>query len=152
MNIKIPTINNFEKVTKIAKQVHDLHVNWRPDLFKPSDTPILKDEFAELVNNKSIYVAQDEDKIIGYVIFNIKEQQKEGYPYRKVLHLDVVGVDESCRGKGVGQKLIKFLLEVCKDNDFTDFELTVSPENEKAIKFYEELGMKVKNIKYQMNI
>lgn len=33
ITIEIPKIEDFEKVNVLAKQVHELHVNWRPDLF-----------------------------------------------------------------------------------------------------------------------
>ena len=31
--IEIPQIEDFNRVNKLAKQVHELHVNWGPDLF-----------------------------------------------------------------------------------------------------------------------
>lgn len=31
--IQIPKIEDFEAVNRLAKQVHELHVKWRPDLY-----------------------------------------------------------------------------------------------------------------------
>ena len=31
--IEIPRIKDFNRVNELAKQIHELHVNWRPDLF-----------------------------------------------------------------------------------------------------------------------
>ena len=33
MKIEIPQIKDYELVNKLAVQVHELHVGWRPDLF-----------------------------------------------------------------------------------------------------------------------
>ena len=32
-NIEIPKITDLEIIDKIAVQVHDCHVEWRPDIF-----------------------------------------------------------------------------------------------------------------------
>jgi len=47
---------------------------------------------------------------------------------------------------------MKKALEYAKENNCTDVRLTVNEENEKAIKLYEKLGMKVRNIAYTMKI
>lgn len=33
MQIELPKIENFKRVNELAKQVHEIHVNWRPALF-----------------------------------------------------------------------------------------------------------------------
>ena len=42
--IEIPRIEDFNKVNELAKQVHKLHVNWRPDLFLSVDKVISKED------------------------------------------------------------------------------------------------------------
>lgn len=41
--IEIPKIEDFNKVNELAKQVHKLHVNWRPDLFLNVNEIIVKE-------------------------------------------------------------------------------------------------------------
>ncbi len=43
-------------------------------------------------------------------------------------------------GKGYAKKLVKEVINNCLDDDFKSLELTVSPNNINAIKFYEKIG------------
>lgn len=154
MKITIPTIKDYERVNELALQVHELHVSWRPDLFNRVKQVILKEEFKELISNKEIYVSIIDNKIVGYVIFCIveKKNQNPKFRYRKQLNIDAMCVDENYRGKGIGTELLNFIKKVGIDNNCTDMYLTVNEENTDAIKTYEKLGMKVKNIAYSMEL
>ena len=48
ITIELPKLDEFRKVNKLAKQVHELHVNWRPDLFLSVDEVISKENFEEI--------------------------------------------------------------------------------------------------------
>ena len=133
--IEIPRIEDFNKVNELAKQVHELHVNWRPDLFLSVDE-----------------VAKIEDEIVGYITINIKEKINPSMRYRKQLQIEAICVDEKTRGKGIGTQLLKHIKQYGKENDCTDIYLTVNEENVSAIKMYEEFGFKVKSIAYSMQI
>ena len=150
--IEIPKIEDFKKVNKLAKQVHELHVNWRPDLFLNIDEVISKESFEEKINAKEIFVAKIQDDILGYITINITEKDNPSMRYRKQLQIEAICVDEKSRGKGIGTALLKFAKEFGKENNCTDLYLTVNKENENAIKIYEEFGFKVKSIAYSMEI
>ena len=150
--IEIPKIEDLKKVNKLAKQVHELHVNWRPDLFLSVDEVISRKNFEEKIKAKEIFVAKIQDDILGYITINIKEKDNPSMRYRKQLQIEAICVDEKSRGKGIGTALLKFAKEFGKENNCTDLYLTVNKENENAIKIYEEFGFKVKSIAYSMEI
>lgn len=150
--IEIPRLEDFKKVNKLAKQVHELHVSWRPDLFLSVDEVISKECFEEMIQNKTIFVAKIKDEIVGYITFNIKEKNNPSMRYRKQLQVEAICVDEKNRGKGIGTTLLRKVKEFGKENNCTDIYLTVNKENENAIKVYEEFGFKVKSIAYSMQI
>lgn len=152
MKIEIPQLKDYESVNRLAIQVHELHVGWRPDLFISVDEVISKEYFNELILKNQIFVAKIEEEIVGYIIFNIREKEVTSMRYRKQLNIDAMCVDENHRGKGIGTKILKFVKEFAKENNCTDLYLTVNEENEGAIKTYEKFGMKVKNIAYSMEI
>ncbi len=152
ITIEIPKIKDFKKVNELAKQVHELHVNWRPDLFLSVDEVISKECFEEMIQVKQIFVAKIQDEIVGYIIFNIKEKNNPSMRYRKQLQIEAICVDEKTRGKGIGTQLLKHIKQYGKENDCTDIYLTVNEENVSAIKMYEEFGFKVKSIAYSMQI
>ena len=150
--IEIPSVEDIKRVNELAVQVHEMHVNWTPDLFKSVKEVINKEYFETLVKNEEIYIAKLENEIVGYVIFNIKEKENPSMRYRKQLNIDAICVDEKYRGKGIGTKLLEGIKEVAKLKGCTDLYLTVNRENENAIKVYEKFGFKVKNIAYMMKI
>ncbi len=150
--IEIPRIEDFNKVNELAKQVHELHVNWRPDLFLSVDEVISKEDFEKMIQAKEIFVAKIEDEIVGYITINIKEKINPSMRYRKQLQIEAICVDEKTRGKGIGTQLLKYVKQYGKEYDCTDIYLTVNEENESAIKMYEEFGFKVKSIAYSMQI
>lgn len=150
--IQIPKIEDFEAVNRLAKQVHELHIKWRPDLFLSVEEVIVKEEFEEMIKNETIVIAKWQNEIVGYLTFSVQEKNYHGMRYRKQLTIDAICVDEKCRGKGIGNTLLNYIRKVAKENGCTDLYLTVNEENENAIKMYEKFGMKVKNIAYSMEI
>ena len=153
MNIELAKKEELKEINKIAKQVHDLHVKWRPDIFKEVDEPISEEMFQEMLLLQEIYVAKEEGKIVAYANIKIKEANNmPGYDYRKILNLEAIGVDEQYRNKGIGTQLIEYIINIGKQQGCTDFVLTVNEENVNAIKCYEKIGMRVRNIKYSMKI
>lgn len=72
--------------------------------------------------------------------------------YRKQLQIEAICINEKDRGKGIGTTILNYVKEHGKENNCTDIYLTVNKENANAIKFYEELGFKVKSIAYLMQI
>lgn len=152
MNIVVPTINDLEDIDRIAVQVHDCHVKWRPDIFEHTDSIISEEELASMIDSNSIFVAKEDDKVLGYVLLSSREGKKNGYKYWKELDIDAMGVDEKYRNQGIGRKLLEYVKQYAKDNDYTDLRLTVNEENENARHLYEEVGFKVKNIAYSMKI
>ena len=52
----VPKIDDFKRVNELAKQVHELHVNWNPDLFLSVDEVLQKDYFEVLMQNKEIFM------------------------------------------------------------------------------------------------
>jgi len=152
MKIEIPKLKDYESVNKLAFQVHEIHVNWRPDLFISVDEVINEDQFKKLISNKQIFVAKIKEEIVGYIIIDIVEKINHSMRYRKQLNINAMCVDENHRGKGIGTQLLKHVKQIAIENNCTDLYLTVNAENESAIKTYERFGMKVKNIAYSMRI
>ena len=152
VEIEVPEIKDFKRVNELAKQVHELHVNWNPDLFLSVDEVLQKDYFENLIQNKEIFIAKVKNEILGYVIFSIKEKENHSMRYRKQLNIEAICVDENCRGNGIGTLLLEYIKNIGKKQDCTDMYLTVNQENESAIKVYEKFGFKVKNIAYMMKI
>ena len=150
--IEVPNEKNWEEVNKLAKQVHKLHVKWRPYLFLYINEVISKENFKEKIQERGIYVAKLDDEIVGYITYNIKEKNNPTMRYRKIISVEAICVDEKNRGKGIGSLLLEHIKNIGKENNCTDMYLTVNEENKDAIKLYEKFGFRIKNIAYSMEI
>lgn len=152
MEIVVPKIEDYKRVNEIAKQVHDLHVKWRPDLFVSVENVILEDRFKSLIEDKKIYVIKDNEVIVGYAITCIKEKENHWMRKRKQFDIEAIGIGEEYRRKGYGTKLLNYLKDLAKELECTDMYLTVNEENIPAIKNYEKFGFKLKNIAYSIEL
>ena len=147
-----PKVENQVEINNLAKQVHKLHVNWNPDMFLDVEQVIPIERLKKLLEKESIYIAKIENKIVGYIIINIKEKNNNFMRYRKILSIDTLCIDEKFRGQGIGTKMLEFAKRLGKEKNCTDMHLTVNPNNKNAIKVYENFGMKVNNISYMMKL
>jgi len=152
LKIEIPQIEDWKKVNELARQVQEIHVRWRPDLFLSVENVITQEDFERFVEEKKIVVAKLKDEIVGYMLFNIREIIRTTMRYRKQLDIEAICIEEKRRGIGVGTALLEYAKKIGKENDCTDIYLAVNEENQGAIKLYERLGFKVKNISYSMKI
>jgi ribosomal protein S18 acetylase RimI-like enzyme len=102
------------------------------------------DELKNLVSNPdfALIAAIDHEKkvICGMAsVYFIKTLMKNA-----ALIEDVV-VDEKYRGKKIGERLVKKLIETAKDRNVEFIDLTSAPEKEPANKLYQKLGFKKRN-------
>jgi|GEM_PF-612137 len=155
MKVEKSTIKDFDEINAIAREVHDLHVDFRPDIFKRAEQPIQRDYFNSLLLGEKLYVAKEKNKIVGYIIINPKSRGEFDdvfYVKCKTIVVEALGIKKGYENNGIGTQLINFLIDYVKKNGYTDIELYVSPENRNAIKFYEKLGMRTESITYQMRV
>ena len=146
--------SDFQGVHKLIMQVHKLHVNERSDLYKDID-PMNFDEFKiELSNSNNIYlVAEFKSEIVGICFSQIKElSNNKIMKDRKILHIENICVDKNHQKKGIGKKLYKEIVQIAKERNIKNIELMVWEFNENAIKFYKNLGMSIKNLKFEQKI
>lgn len=93
----------------------------------------------ELKNNLARYlVAQLNDKIVGYV--GVWFVVDEG-------HITNVAVHSEYRGKKIGDKLVKEMVELCKENNIVAMTLEVRSSNTVAQNLYRKYGFKMGGIR-----
>lgn len=103
-----PKIENQVEINNLAKQVHKLYVNWNPDMFLDVEQVIPIERLEKLLETESIYIAKIENKIVGYIIIDVKEKDNGFIRYRKILCIDTLCIDEKFRGQGIGTKMLEF--------------------------------------------
>ena len=132
----------------LLNQVLEIHAGIRPDIFIPGTTKYTVDELREMLKDdkRPIYVAADgQDHCVGYVFCQMREQpfSNNMVPFTS-LFIDDLCVDQSARGRHVGEALFEHVKQEAKKMGCYEVTLNVWAGNTSAEKFYEKMGMKTK--------
>ena len=141
-----------EAVNAIAKQVHDMHVAWRPDIYESVEEPYTEERFAEAIQNRQIYVAKLAGTIAGFVALQKCTYDWPGVVKRTAMIVDEFGVHELCRGHGIGKAMMEDIHALARAFGCTDLQLRVYPQNDDAVGFYQKCGFEIQNIGMQKKV
>lgn len=150
MNIRQAVKSDISQIEKLLFQVEKVHSDGRPDIFKEGEKKYTTEELNSLLEdkNKPIYVAVENNKILGYAFCIFEEKGSNIMQDIKTLYIDDLCVSEEARGKKIGSKLYEYVLNIAKENGCYNVTLNVWACNESAKKFYDKCGLKVQ--KYGM--
>ena len=146
MNIRRATKKDIAGINALLYQVHRIHAEGRPDIFRLGNKKYNDEELCAIITNDNtpIFVAVNEDeKVLGYA-FCIYEEVK-GNPSlmdRKIVYIDDLCVDATERGQHIGTALYDYVKEEAKREGCSAVTLNVWCLNEGAMRFYEKCGMK----------
>ena len=144
MEIRRANNNDLDGINKLLKQVLDVHHQGRPDIFKANAKKYTDDELKDIIsdNSRPIFVAYENDTVMGYA-FCVFEQHINNNILTDVksLYIDDLCVDETLRGKNIGKSLYEYVLNFAKENDCYNVTLNVWACNEKALGFYQKMGL-----------
>jgi GNAT superfamily N-acetyltransferase len=133
----------LESVNKIRKQVNEVHVIGRSDVFREDGwqfiEPFIYKRFDE--DNSNVIVADIDGEIVGFAVIQYIEKTESPFgKERKYLHIEEFGVDEKHRRKGIATAIINFVKEDAKKHGFIRIELDMWEFNDGAMAFYESAG------------
>ena len=150
MQIRRATEKDIPRLIDLLYQVHRVHSEGRPDIFRAGNKKYTEEELLQILSNENtpIYAAADEnDMLCGYA-FCIYEEIKGQISLmdRKSLYIDDLCVDENIRGKHIGTLLYEHVLNEARKNGCYHVTLNVWCLNESAMRFYEKCGLAVQKI------
>ena len=152
MIIRIAKLEDYEVIEALAKDVQKMHIKWRPDIYTLESNMIPKEFFKPIVDNKTMYVAEEDNKVKGFIMYTEKEYNIDNQVKRTTYAIDAIAVDKQYRGQGIGTKLIDKIKEIAKDNNVDAIELQVNAKNIAAKAMYEKYGFSDKSINMEINI
>ena len=141
-----------EAVNLLAKQVHAMHVAWRPDIYEMVDEMYPEVRFQDAMKQRQLYVAKLDGTVVGYVLLKMKNYEGPGHVTRKVMVVDEFCVHESCRGNGIGKRMMEETRALAKAFRCNNLKLSVYPQNDGAIRFYERNGFMIRSIDMQTTV
>ena len=101
---------------------------------------LLDDAFSDSPPFK-ILLAEQDNKLLGYAFYLFTYSSFEA---KKTLYLEDVFISESHRKKGIGKSLIREFIKILRNKGIKKCKLGVNTKNKLAIRFYKNLGFKIK--------
>lgn len=96
-------------------------------------------DFPKLFKKNKYFLAEEDGRIFGFVGGEVKIGSGF-FKNKRIGVIHALFVEEKCRNKGIGARLIKTFVSWLKTKKAEIAELAVSSKNSPAIKLYESLG------------
>ena len=150
--LELATVKDRDEVNRLARQVHEMHVQWRPDLYTMPEELFPEERYSELLKNRELYVAKLDGAVIGFALLKMRVSEGVGKVTRKIMLIDQVCVDEALRNHGIGTQMMEEVRALARAFGCTDLQLGVYPQNDAAVSFYQKCGFMIRSIDMQRKI
>ncbi len=152
MNIHIrnASIHDYHAVEAIMRQVQQMHIDWRPDIYKHSEAVLPATVFERAVRDQTLFVADCEGRVAGVLMIQYRHIESTNQVTRDVLFIDTMAVDEHDRGKGIGHAFFAFLKKLKLQKGCDGIELQVNARNKAAYQMYANYGFTEKSINMEL--
>ena len=150
--LELATKHDRSDVNRLARQVHEMHVQWRPDLYTMPEELFPEALYGELLKNRELYVAKLDGTVIGFALLKMRVSEGVGKVTRKIMLIDQVCVDEALRNHGIGTQMMEEVRILARAFGCTDLQLGVYPQNDAAVSFYQKCGFMIRSIDMQRKV
>ena len=134
---------DLDRVNELRRQVNELHVAGKPEVFKPGFCDELRNYIHVIMADpqKEIVVAELDGSVCGFAVLNHIVRPENPFMFeRDFLDIDEFGVDETCRRRGVAGAMVRFICGYAREKGYRRLELNMWEFNTGALAFYEAAG------------
>lgn len=152
MEIRDMESKDYPEIDRLMKELHELHVKGRPDLYTELEHPYSREEFEKIVSNPEIIaiLAEEKSVVIGLCIGTLRK--KSGMVEMKTMYIEDLIVDRNFRGKGIASQLYEEMEERGRNTGAKRLDLMVWEFNSNAKRFYEKQGMRPQRYIYEKEL
>lgn len=150
IHIRNSKLDEYKTVEAIMKQVQQMHIGWRPDIYKDNEIVLPFEIYEQAVKDKTFFVAEYEEQVAGILFVAYHHIEAPVLVTRNTIFVDSMAVDEKYRGKGIGHAFFDFLKELKNQKGYDGIELQVNAKNEAAYKIYADYGFADKSINMEL--
>ena len=141
---------DYEAVVNIMGQVQEMHVKWRPDIYKTNKEMIPADKFAGLLKEVTFFVAEADGMVVGVMGITFRHIENPSHVTRNVIFIDSMAVDEKYRGRGIGHLFFEKAKQIKEERHCDAVELQVNAKNKAAYEMYVKCGFREKSINMEL--
>ena len=152
MEIRDMESKDYPEIARLMKELHELHVKGRPDLYTELEHPYSREEFEKIVSDPEIIaiLAEEKSVVIGLCIGTLRK--KSGMVEMKTMYIEDLIVDRNFRGKGIASQLYEEMEERGRNTGAKRLDLMVWEFNSDAKRFYEKQGMRPQRYIYEKEL
>ena len=143
VNVRFAREEDLDRINELRRQVNDLHVAGKPEVFKPGFSDELRDYVRVIWGDerKKIVVAELDGTVAGFAVLNHITRPENPFMYvRDFLDVDEFGVDKEKRRRGAAAAMIRFIRDYAREQGYKRLELNMWEFNRGALAFYETAG------------
>ena len=143
MEIRFAGEDELDRVNELRRQVNELHVAGKPEVFKPGFCDDLRDYVRTIFHDpeQKIVVAAENGTVCGFAVLHHIFKPENPFMFeRDFLDIDEFCVDETRRRQGVASAMVRFIKDFAKEQGFHRIELNMWEFNRDALAFYEAAG------------
>lgn len=153
--ITIKETTDADFLAELNREVQEHHHKMYPEIFRP----YVKEEIAKAIKKMlggreaKAFVAYEDDKPAAYALIFISRFNQNAFQHaRSAMQVDQFAVLNEFRRKGVGKKLMEFLVELAKKEKLTRIDLNHWEKNEEAKQFFGKSGFVYYNSRMYLDV
>ena len=147
MQIREMERRDLDGVHRLMEQIHVLHLQNRPDVYRDAD-PLAESEFSALLDDAATIglAAELDGVVVGFCIAALKQPKSPLMLPVRASYVDALCVDKAYRHRGIAKALMGEAEKASRKAGAETMMLTVWSFNREAVAFYEAIGMTPRNI------
>ena len=140
--IRLAQQKDIPQINVLRKQVNDLHVEGRPDIFKPGFGEELQNHIYVYIDSDNKYLVVDDRDglIVGMAMVDYILKPENAFNLeRRFVHVSEICVHQDFRRQGIAHQLLEYIKADAATKGYDKIELDVWAFND-AQTFYEAEG------------
>ncbi|OPH47200.1 hypothetical protein BC351_11900 [Paenibacillus ferrarius] len=144
LKIRSARLEDYEAVNALIRTGQEEHADALPDRFARLDRVVAMGWYRSFSDqmSKAILVAETSGLVVGTAMLEMKKSQAyEALVPRTYAYINELAVSPDYQRQGIGTKLYQAAADWAQQRQASSLELNVWEFNERAIAFYQSLGM-----------
>ena len=155
ITVRFAQRDELEQINIMRREVNDLHVSGRPDIFAPGFIEELQNYIYVLCEkpDHKVIAAFADGELCGFATVCYLEKQPSPYSLgRKIYQVEEFGVSKNYRRIGAATAMIEFIKNDARRIGFDRIELDMWEFNKTAYKFYRSVGFTTYRRYMELNV
>lgn len=148
MEIRPARQDDIAALSRLLYQIHQLHADGRPDLFRPGACKYTPEQLQTLLldTSRPVFAAVEGEELVGYAFCVLQRAPHASMTDILTLYIDDLCVDAAVRGKGIGTALYRFVVDYARSMGCYNVTLNVWSCNPDALRFYRKCGLQTQKL------